>query len=193
MKLNKKMIYNILFFGFIIFLFIPYGLGTKAKLIQGITYVKTMIFPPSTKKIEDRITVSSFETKLTGISDNTIDINLKELKGKVIFINYWATWCPPCIAEMPSIQSLYNDYKDKIAFVFITSDDKIKITKFYKKNNYNLPTYNLISAIAPEISTQSLPTTFVIDKNGKIVLKDVGASNWNSAKFRQLLDNLMEE
>lgn len=193
MKLNKKMIYNILFFGFIIFLFTPYGLGTRAKLTQGIAYVKSMIFSPSVKKIEDRIAVSSFETELIGIYENTTDINLKELKGKIIFINYWATWCPPCVAEMPSIQSLYSDYKDKIAFVFITSDDKIKVTKFYKKNNYNLPTYNLNSAIAPEISTQSLPTTFIIDKNGKIVLKDTGASNWNSSKVRQLLDNLIDE
>ena len=190
MKINKKMIYNIIFFGFIIFLFTPYGLSTKAKLVQGITYVKSMLFSPSSEKIADRKQISSLNTELTAIYDAN-NMNLNELKGNVIFINYWATWCPPCVAEMPSIQSLYNDYKDKIAFVFITSDDKDKTTKFYEKNNYKLPTYNLTSAIAPEISTRSLPTTFIIDKNGKLALKETGASNWNSAKVRQLLDDLI--
>lgn len=187
------MIYNILFFGFIIFLFTPYGLSTRAKLTQGITYVKSMLFSPLAEKMEDRIIISSLDTKLTGIYDQTNDINLKEFKGKVIFINYWATWCPPCVAEMPSIQSLYDDYKDKIAFVFITSDESIKVTNFYKKHHYNLPTYNLTSAIAPEISTRSLPTTFIIDKNGKLALKEIGTANWNSSKVRQMLNDLLKE
>lgn len=192
MKINKKMIYNIIFFGFIIFLFTPYGLGTRAKLTQGVTYIKSMLFSPSTEKEEDRKLISSFNTNLTAIYDAN-DISLNELKGKVIFINYWATWCPPCIAEMPSIQSLYNDYKDKIAFIFITSDTKIKTTEFYQKNDYSLPTYNLTSGIAPEINTRSLPTTFIIDKNGKLALKETGASNWNNVKVRQLLDDLINE
>ncbi len=192
MKITKKMIYNILFFAFIIFLFTPYGLSTRVKLTQGVTYVKSMLFSPSAKKVEDRILVTSFDTELTGIF-NAKNINLKELNGKVIFINYWATWCPPCVAEMPSVQSLYNAYKDKIAFVFITSDATVKVNTFYKKYNYNLPTYNLTSAIAPEISTRSLPTTFVIDKKGKLVLKETGAANWNSSKVRQMLDDLLKE
>lgn len=192
MKFNKKMLYNILFFGFIIFLFTPYGLSTRAKLTQGITYVKSMLFSPSVDKVEDRIIISSLDTELTGIYGAT-NINLNELKDKIIFINYWATWCPLCIAEMPSIQSLYNDYKDKIAFVFITSDSKVKTSEFYIKNNYDLPTYNLTSNIAPEISTRSLPTTFIIDRNSKLVLKETGASNWNSSKVRIMLDNLIAE
>lgn len=192
MKINKKMIYNIIFFGFIIFLFTPYGLSTKAKLIQGVAYIKSTLFSPLTEKVENRKLISSFNTKLTAIY-NANDLNLNELKGNVIFINYWATWCAPCIAEMPSIQSLYNDYKNKIIFVFITSDSKIKTTEFYQKNNYSLPTYNLTSEIAPEISTTSLPTTFIVDKNGKLALRGTGVSNWNSIKIRQILDDLISE
>lgn len=192
MKINKKMIYNIIFFGFIIFLFTPYGLSTKAKLIQGVAYIKSTLFSPLTEKVENRKLISSFNTKLTAIY-NANDLNLNELKGNVIFINYWATWCAPCIAEMPSIQSLYNDYKNKIIFVFITSDSKIKTTEFYQKNNYSLPTYNLASEIAPEISTTSLPTTFIVDKNGKLALRGTGVSNWNSIKIRQILDDLISE
>lgn len=192
MKINRKMIYNIIFFGFIIFLFTPYGLSTKAKLIQGVAYIKSTLFSLSADKVEDRKLISSFNTKLTAIY-NANDINLNELKGNVIFINYWGTWCAPCIAEMPSIQSLYNDYKNKVIFVFITSDSKIKTTEFYQKNNYSLPTYNLASEIAPEISTTSLPTTFIVDKNGKLALRGTGVSNWNSIKIRRILDDLISE
>ncbi len=186
------MISNILFWGFLLFLFTPYGASIKAKLIQGVTYVKAMIFSTSANKIEEREKITSLNLSLKGIS-NASDINLKEAKGKVIFINYWATWCPPCRAEMPSIQSLYNDYKDKITFVFITSDEKSKVDKYYTENNFNLPTYNVLSNPAAQISTRSLPTTFVIDKKGNLAVKETGASNWNSSGVRKMLDNLIKE
>lgn len=191
MKFNKKIISNILFFGFLIFLFTPYGLGTRAKLTQGITYIKTLIVPPKTEAVENR---KEFNTNfpLKAIA-NTSDINLNELKGKVVFINYWATWCPPCRAEMPSIQSLYNDYKDKIEFVFITSDDTPKVEKFYLKNNYDLPTYNMLSNPPEEINTRSIPATFILDKQTKIALSEFGPANWNSDKVRTLLDELLTQ
>ncbi len=186
------MISNILFIGFIIFLFTPYGAGTRAKLIQGVTYVKTMIFSPSADKVEDREKLTSLDVSLTGIS-NASDINLKELKGKIIFINYWATWCPPCRAEMPSIQALYNDYKDKVAFVFLTSDNKVKVDNYFLENKFSLPTYNLQTNTPAQISTRTLPTTFIIDKKGNLAAKETGASNWNSGGVRKMLDKLLAE
>lgn len=192
MKLGKIKMSSIIFWAFIIFLFTPWGKVPRVYLIEGVTYVKTLIFSPKAEKIEDRIQVSNLKANLTGIHSSK-NINLEEYKGKVIFLNYWATWCPPCIAEMSSIQKLYNDYKEKVTFVFITSDDKNKVDEFFTKNNYQLPTYHLSSNIAQEISARSLPTTFVIDKNGKIATKDVGAANWNSAKVRTMLDDLLSE
>jgi len=192
MKITRKMISNILFWGFLIFLFTPYGASTKAKLRQGVTYVKTMIFSPKASKVEEREKIASLDLALKGIS-NVTDINLKGLEGKVIFINYWATWCPPCRAEMPSIQALYNDYKDKIAFVFITSDEKAKVDAYYTENKFNLPTYNAQSNPPAQINTRTLPTTFIIDKNGRLAAKETGASNWNSGGVRKMLDKLIAE
>ena len=192
MKISKKMWQNILFYGFVLFLFTLYGKSTRAKLTQGVTYVKSMLLSPKATKIEDRVAIPTLDVTLKQIhSARTINLNL--YKNKVIFINYWATWCPPCVAEMPSIQSLYNDYNDKIAFVFITSDSKEKVENFYKSNNYKLPTYSLASTPPSILNTRSLPTTFIVDKNGRLVLKETGASNWNSSKERQLLDNLLAE
>ena len=191
MKLNRTTLLNILFFGFLIFIFTPFGLGTRAKLTQGITFIKTLIIPPKVETIENR---KEFNTNLSlkGIV-NATDINLNKLEGKVVFINYWATWCPPCIAEMPSIQSLYNDYKDKVEFIFITSDASPKVLKFYKANNYNFPTYNLQSNPPDVINTRSIPATFILDKNTKVALSQFGPENWNSAKARELLDKLLAE
>jgi len=189
MKFNKKIIYNTLFFGFLIFLFTPFGLGTRAKLTQGVTYIKTMVMPPKTDTVDNRKEFNS-NFSLKGIV-NATDVNLKDLKGKVVFINYWATWCPPCRAEMPSIQLLYDEYNDKIEFIFITSDDKPKVDKFYLDNNYMLPTYNILSNPPEEIDTQSIPATFIIDKNGKVALSEYGPANWNSSKVKKLLDELL--
>ena len=191
MKLNKSMLGNILFFGFLIFLFTPYGLSTRAKLTQGVTYIKTLIIPPKAEMVADRVHFNT-DLQLKGIV-NASDINLNELKGKVVFINYWATWCPPCRAEMPSIQSLHDAYKDKVVFLFLTSDNKAKVEKFYKDNNYNFPTYNILTQPASEISTKSIPATFILDKNSKLASAEYGPANWNSATVRTLLDGLLEE
>jgi thiol-disulfide isomerase/thioredoxin len=185
------MLGNILFVGFIIFLFTPYGLNTRAKLTQGVTYIKTLIIPPKTEAVENRKGIDA-DFKLRGIV-NATDVNLDELKGKVIFINYWATWCPPCRAEMPSIQSLYDDYKDKIEFIFITSDDSSKVENFYSNYNYKFPTYNMLSNPSQEISTRSIPATFILDKQKKIALSEFGPANWNSDKARKLIDELIAE
>ena len=83
-------------------------------------------------------------------------------------------------------------YKNSEEF-FLTQDEKNKVDKFYDDNNYNLPTYNMMSNPSPEINTRTLPTTFIIDKNGKLALKEVGASNWNSSSVRKMLDNLIAE
>lgn len=192
MKLSKKMIYNIIFYGFIIFLFTPYGSGARGKLIQGVSYIKSFVMPSKAIDISKRTAVSSLDFSLRAISNGN-DFNLKDQKGKVILLNYWATWCPPCRGEMPTLQSLYNDYKDKIVFAFITSDDKLKVDKFYDENNYQLPTYNMMSNPSPEINTRTLPTTFIIDKEGKIAFKETGASNWNSSSVRKMLDTLIAE
>ena len=183
------MLFNILFYGLIIFILTPYG---RPKFIQVFSYVKSAVMPSKAIDISKRIQIVSLDLALRNV-DNVSDFNLKDQKGKVILLNYWATWCPPCRDEMPSLQSLYNDYKDKIVFVFLTQDDKNKVAKFYAENNYQFPTYNLISNPSPEISTRTLPTTFIIDKNGKLAAKETGASNWNSSGVRKMLDGLLAE
>ena len=189
---RKNLVYNILFVVLIVFLLSPFSLSVRSKINQGFIYLKSMVISPNIIEDAGRINLSTYNVNLTGIN-NAEDINLKKLKGEVIIINHWATWCPPCRAEMPSLDKLYKDYKDKIEFLFITSDEEREVSKYYKQREFNFPTYNLRSAIPKEISTSSIPATFIIDKKGRVVLEEFGPADWNTNKIRAMLEKLINE
>lgn len=150
--------------------------------------MRQLAFSPSVNE-EKSEKLNSYDWQLKGL--NTTDIDFNDLEGKVVFVNFWATWCPPCRAEMPMIQELYNDYKDKIVFVFVTTENFETVETFFNKHNYDLPVFNAISMPPTKFSeTNSIPATYLIDKKGAIVINKVGAADWNSSKVRNLIDKL---
>jgi len=153
---------------------------------------RQLAFAPSVKEVDDTEKISSYNWKLSGL--NTQDINFNQFENKVIFVNFWATWCPPCRAEMPIIQELYDEYKDKIEFVFVTNENWGTVEKYFNEKGYNLPTYNSIG-IPPKsfTETNSIPATYLIDRNGNILVSKTGAANWSSEKFKKRLDKLILE
>jgi len=182
MKLNKGMFSNIIFVLLIVALVYP---NSRAWLLRQIA------FAPSVRSEIKSPTLKDYNWELKGL--NTDDINFKSLKDKVVFINIWATWCPPCRAEMPLIQELYKDYKDKVNFVLVTSDDASKVMAYYKEHNFDFPTYNMYSKEPALFTTRSIPATFIVSKKGKVVVSTTGAANWNSKKVRKLLNRLLSE
>jgi len=113
-----------------------------------------------------------------------------ELRGKTIFLNLWASWCPPCRAEMPTIQNLYNEVKKdtNIVFVLISlDDDKSNAIQFVKNKKFNLPFYFLVDGIPSSFSTNTIPTTFVISPEGKIISKEIGMAKYDSDNFQDFL------
>lgn len=148
-------------------------------------------FSPSVTEKEDQEQLTDYNWILQDLDGNRL--NLADHKGEVILINYWATWCPPCIAEMPRLQELYNDYQGKVAFFFISGEETETVRKFLKKKNFELPVYNMLSADPKPLDGYSLPSTYVIDKKGNIVIHKVGAADWNSQKTRETLDELLAE
>ena len=119
--------------------------------------------------------------------------NLEDSKNKVVFINFWATWCPPCIAEMPDLEELYQKYQQQVDFYFVTNDEPEKVMEFLKKKDYSFPVYFSTSKTPEVLSSNALPTTYVISKNGKIVFDKTGTANWNSARFTTALEKLIAE
>ncbi len=146
-------------------------------------------------KIEDKahsFTVTDFNMKdIDGKS-----ISTKDFRGKVVFINFWASWCPPCRAEFPSIQKMYEKYKDNqnVEFLTINLDDDVNAgKKFLEKNKYSIPFWVSNGNIPQEIYNGSLPTTVILDKNGKIRLKHTGMADYSKDSFYQQLEKLIKE
>ncbi|MGY0392042.1 TlpA family protein disulfide reductase [Bizionia sp. KMM 8389] len=117
--------------------------------------------------------------------------DFKQAQGKVVFINFWATWCPPCIAEMPSINSLYKDYNDKVVFLLVSNESPETITNFKNKNDFSFDFYKSISQVPEQLQSRSIPQTYLLDKDGAIVMDKNGAANWNSESVRDLIDGLL--
>lgn len=115
-----------------------------------------------------------------------------DFKEKVVFINFWATWCPPCIAEMPDINSLYEDQKTQgIEFVLISLDDDFQKAKdFVQKKDFAFPIYQLASPLPKVYESSAIPTTYVLSPEGKIVVSKSGMAKYNTRKFRDFLQDL---
>lgn len=185
-KFLKKQWSNILFVVFLILLIIPQTRMPIQVFIQRI-----ISFSPSETSETKRETLQEFHWPLLTLKKE--QANFSSSKNKVAVVNMWATWCPPCVAEMPSFQKLYDDYGDQVDFYFITSEETDRIEKFMDKNDYHMPIYLQTHEAPEKLESRLLPTTFVISKKGEIVVKETGSADWNSKKTRALLDRLLEE
>jgi len=184
----KKYISNGVFILFLaLILFVP---SAKALVIQGLMTIG--LFNPNVQK-EKIATNPSLDLKFKDQNGNTV--TLAELKGKVVFINFWATWCPPCLAEMPSINKLYERHKNNSDVVFIMLDADSNFAKangYMKARKYAMPVYQMASSVPEQIFAGSLPTTVIFDKQSRLSFKHEGAANYNSKKFVEFMEKLVK-
>ncbi|WP_229712525.1 TlpA family protein disulfide reductase [Marivirga lumbricoides] len=119
-------------------------------------------------------------------------LDMKSLKGKVIFLNIWASWCPPCLAEMPGINKLYQSVdKNKVAFIMLSVDDDFsKAIKLHRKKEFDFEIFQAPGGIPRLYHTQSIPTTYIIDAKGDLVLTHSGMGDFNTEEFRSYLKSL---
>ena len=122
------------------------------------------------------------------------EVNLSSLNGKVLFINLWATWCPPCVAEIPSIERLYQDFsnRDDVAFLLISLDRSPDAAKrFVESKGLRAPVY--FSKAQPPLSFRAdgIPLTIIVRKNGTQEERHEGFKDWSASG--RLLDELAKE
>jgi peroxiredoxin len=133
------------------------------------------------------------EIQLKDVFGNTI--SLSNFRGKVVFLNFWATWCPACVIEMPSMQKLHRRFKDKnFVMVAINSQEtNAQVKSFFDK--YKLSFAALLDS-SGEVGTwfdvNALPTTFVLDKEGRIIGRALGPRQWHSQASIGLFDYLID-
>ncbi|TWO31935.1 TlpA family protein disulfide reductase [Seonamhaeicola sediminis] len=187
MRLKKPKITDIIFLVVIAVLIIP----QTRKPIQIFVNKGLALISPSNISLKKQDNLTSYNWKLEDLHGNVF--NFEEAKGQVVLVNFWATWCPPCIAEMPSLQRLYDDYQDKVKFVFVSDESFKDIKSFLKKNEYTFKVFRSASNYSTIFNVSSIPRTFLIDKTGKIVIDKTGAANWNSQSIRSTIDELIKQ
>jgi thiol-disulfide isomerase/thioredoxin len=142
-----------------------------------------------TPKIDSNITFNQYTLADFNLRVKDLDGNLISMsayRGQVIFLNFWATWCLPCVAELPSLNKLYQELKEEnIAFLLITNEDLAKAKAYHIKKKYEIP-FHIIDQegnMPKSYFSPTIPTTFIINKEGHIIRKSYGAEDWDDKKF----------
>lgn len=193
--MNKKLKKNLIQYGVIgavlLGLFFT-GLHTEVFgfLQRGI--LQTGMMKPDVGQKEDfnaAAPVSKADFDLILMDSKGKQVDMEQFRGKVIFMNIWATWCPPCVAEMPGINGLYNKLEgEDVVFIMLSVDqDFEKAKEFNKRKGYDFEIYQPAGTIPNMYSTRSIPTTYVINANGDLALTHLGMGEYDTREFREFL------
>jgi peroxiredoxin len=117
--------------------------------------------------------------------------------GKVIVVNFWATWCVPCVKEMPSFENLYRRYRSQgltLLAVSLDKGDSTKVQEFADKHKISFPILLDTKGVAEKLYPSfSIPFTYVIDKQGRVVARVDGAKNWESSETFEAVEHLLKQ
>ena len=205
--MDSKKLYSIIIILIIILSFLSYKYNDTNKQLEkykgyykdlSVMYLNEVIDAPELKKPSSRemkVTTIDFESNMLQFSDLENNIfSIQNFKGKNLFINYWATWCNPCLAEMPYMAELYERYKDEEDIIFLyLSREKLETIKDYipkDKSLQQLPIYKIVTD-DEFFATSGIPTTFIVNSDGEVIVKDLGTAFWNDESVFKFIDNLI--
>ena len=168
---------------------------TRMEMMSFVIKGRMFFVQPSINDAHDASILVDSDYKISFKDLNGQKFDFSTLTGKVIFMNLWATWCPPCVAELSAIQELYNLYKDdsNVAFLLVSNESPEEVKKFIHKKGYTFPVYLNENKLPEILSSASIPATFVISKTGKLVISEVGAVNWAGERMIKTMDALVKE
>ncbi len=114
---------------------------------------------------------------------------LNEFTGKKIFVNLWATWCPPCRAEIPSIEALKATVDTgKVEFIMLSLDENFELAKtFARENSMTASIYTPADNLPSLFQTEGIPATFIFNERGELIRQQLGAADYNTPEYRALL------
>ncbi|WP_246154848.1 TlpA disulfide reductase family protein [Sphingobacterium allocomposti] len=134
--------------------------------------------------------------EVTFLNNEGNTVRVSDLKGKVVFLNFWATWCPPCKAEMPSIQILKDKFKGNGNVVFLLVEiegERQKAQMFMEQGNMDLPVVYPQSDIPPEWLGQSIPTTVILNKEGRVAARHEGMADYSRTEVSNFITELLNK
>ena len=122
------------------------------------------------------------------------ETSLSAFEGKVLFVNLWATWCGPCVVEMPSIQRLYEQFpQEDVAFLLVSDERPDVVEEFVQEKGWELPLYVSADEKPSAFKTLGIPATFILDREGRIVFRHVGSAAWDDESSVRFLTGLLEK
>jgi thiol-disulfide isomerase/thioredoxin len=164
----------------------PFNAARAVESLETSEYLGALgIIPPNQEIEAIDFSVQSLGGQTERLSDH---------QGKVIFLNFWATWCGPCRAEVEEIDALHQSLKDEEFMIMALSiqEDKKKVSKFMQSNKVNFPVYlDSDGTVAAQYAVTGIPTTYIIDPDGKIVGRAIGPREWGSTESVELMRSLM--
>ena len=179
---------DILFWVLIILLFVP---GPRKVILTNLNRVVLNVKAPKIIDEEKQEVLSDLDYNWTLAWAENEPFYFTNFRNEVVFINFWATWCPPCVAEMDEIQELYKKYGSRVAFMLVTSEKPDVVNAFMDKNQYKMPVFYLASNPPPPLSYSAFPTTFIVSKDGRVVVKKTGSANWDSKATAKIFEELL--
>jgi peroxiredoxin len=145
-------------------------------------------FKPEAGYLAPRFTLRNLQGNLEGLDDHS---------GKVIIVNFWATWCAPCLKEMPSFETLYRRYRSKgltLLAVSLDKDGSSKVQEFVDKLQLSFPVLLDTEGVAEKLYPSfTIPFTYVIDKQGRVAARVDGAKDWESSETFEAVEHLLKQ
>ena len=123
------------------------------------------------------------------------NVSLSSYKGKVVILNFWATWCPPCRAEMPSMETLYQRLKKQGLEILAVDleEGREEVQQFINSNRYTFPVLlDLDGKAGAQYGASAIPTTYILDREGKIIARIVGSIRWDNPKVIAAFEALLK-
>jgi thiol-disulfide isomerase/thioredoxin len=179
---------DIFFWLLLILLIIP---GPRKVISTSVNRVFLILKNPSMEKETNQLELGEGDYLWSLNRGDGETLQFTNLKGKVVFLNFWATWCPPCVAELPEIQRAYEKHGQDVAFLLVTDQETGVVEAFMEKHGYELPVYYLSSGLPEVFNHRSIPTTYILSKDGRIVSRKTGAVNWDSKATDQMFERLI--
>lgn len=179
---------DVLFWVLLVLLVLP---GPRKVIVTNVNRVMLHVKNPGLKSEDKQITLSEQDYNWIVLSGEAEPIKISDLRGQVVFLNFWATWCPPCVAELPEIQKAYEKHGQEVAFILVANQEPQVVEAFMEKHGYKLPVFYPGSTIPQVFQSASIPTTYIISREEKIVTKKTGAVNWDSKATDRMFKELL--